>query len=222
MQIEIPNSNNGNEWTRLQFERWLRTNVASKGNAFLIKFAIRFLLMPDYAYVVPNVVLIHFILDRLLKDDCGVAIQGELFGLLGSKVKKGPTEDTKYYKLKGLETPHADIDEFMATFTKRLAHFVAHEFAEEPLETDGVDLDKLHDILGKRGSPQYILPTPPPPLHALKSGGRDPSKKTKTKRVVESELDNLNADVKDIRERQEKHDFILQHLDKRLAFLENK
>ena len=50
MQVEIPNSNNGNEWTRLQFERWLRTNVVSKGNAFLIKFAIRFLLMPDYAY----------------------------------------------------------------------------------------------------------------------------------------------------------------------------
>ena len=36
------------------------------------------------------------------------------------------------------------------------------------------------------------------------------------------ELDNLNADIKEVKERQEKHDFILQRLDQRLMRLENK
>ena len=222
MQIEIPNSNNGNEWTRLEFERWLRKNVVSKGNAFLVKFAIHFLLHPDYAYVLPNIVLVHYILDRVIKDNSDIAINGELFGLLGSKIKR-TNDEVKCYKIKGIESPQVDITEFMEGFTKKLAHFIIHNWAETPTEVEGIDLDKLHEILGNRGTPNYIpLPLPPPPIHDIKTGGRDPSKKTKTKRVVETELDNLNADIKEVKERQEKHDFILQRLDQRLMRLENK
>ena len=222
MQIEVPNSNDGNEWTRVGFERWLRKNVVSKGNAFLVKFSIHFLLHPDYAYVLPNIVLIHYILDRVIKDGSGIAINGELFGLLGSKIKRA-NDDIRCYKIKGIESPQVDISEFMDGFTKKLAHFITHGWAETPSEAEGIDLDKLHEVLGNRGTPNYIpLPLPPPPIHDIKTGGRDPSKKIKTKRVVETELDNLNADIKEVKERQEKHDFILQRLDQRLMRLENK
>ena len=222
MQIEVPNSNDGNEWTRIEFERWLRRNVVSKGNAFLVKFCIHFLLHPDYAYVLPNIVLIHYILDRIIKDDCGIAINGELFGLLGSKIKR-TNDETKCYKIKGVESPQVDIGEFMDNFTKRLSHFIIHGWAETPTETEGVDLDKLNEAIGNRGTPNYLpLPIPPPPIHNKDVGGRDPSKKSKTKRVVDTELDNINADIKDIRSVQDRHDLILQQLDKRLMFLESK
>lgn len=221
LSLEIPHTNNGSTWTRKQFETWIRDNVLKKGHSTLIKFSQRFGLVGDYSCVVPSIILIHFILDRIIKENKGhesIQVEGELIGLCSNRLNKG---DVPQYKIKGLDSPREDITEFMNDFTDKLAHFVIHEWACMPNEGEGVDLDRVQDLIGNRGKPNYMpLPTSVMPKHPVTKEIRDPSKGIRVKRVVEQELDSLNSDVSEVKERLSKHDNELNSLDLRLYKLE--
>lgn len=221
LNIEIPNTNNGRAWTRKQFEIWIRENILKKGHSTLIKFSQRFGLIGDYSCVVPSLILIHFVLDRIIKENKGhesIQVEGELIGLCSNKLNKG---DVPQYKIKGLDSPREDITEFMNEFTDKIAHFIIHEWACMPNEGEGVDLDRIQDIIGNRGTPNYLpLPSSVMPIHPVIKEIRDPSKGIRVKRVVEQELDNLNSDMDILKERLSKHDNEIHSLDKRLYVLE--
>lgn len=223
IRLEIPKTNGENVWSRRSFEEWLRVNVLPKGNTFLIRLSQeRFHLKADYAYNVPTIVLLHYILDRAIKDNKGpedIKIEGELMEV--SSAKSSDPNGLREYKIKGLSSPREEIVEFMGAFTEKLAYFIKHEWACSPKEGEGVDLDKLHMLVGNRGTPQYLpIPMSAPPIHVIK-GARDPSKGTRTKRVVDiQDIQNLEADVASINERLAKLEFSQNQHEGRIMYLE--
>lgn len=221
IRVEIPKLNGEQPWSRRSMEEWLRVQVLPKGNSNFIRFACEgFALDADYAYNLPIIVLIHYILDRLIKDSKGpeaIKIEGELMDI--SSAKQGT--EIKKYKIKGLSSPREELTLFMQSFTEKLAHFIKHEWASTPKEGEGIDLDVLNNIIGNRGTPQYLpLPMAPPPIHTIK-GARDPSKGSRVRRVVEvQDIENIESDIKVTNERLSKLETAQTQQERRLLYLE--
>lgn len=223
-RIEIPKTNGGEPWSRRSMEEWFRVNVIPKGNSNLIKIAQSFLLDGDYAYNVPMIVLIHYILDRLIKDNKGpesIKVEGELMDVSSTAKSGAIGVEIKKYKIKGLSSPREELTDFMRAFTEKLAYFIKHEWACLPKEGEGIDLDVLNNIIGNRGTPNYLpLPMSPPPIHVIK-GARDPSKGSRVRRVVEvQDIENVEADIRVSNERISKLEMSQEQHERRLLYLE--
>lgn len=199
MQIIVPLRNGEDPWTRIQLEKWIRDNVLSKGHAVLIRVACSFNLDPLYAQNICSNLIIHWLLDRIIGDSSNKAENikciGEKMGLVSHALKS--ETGIKKYKVKGLDNPRGDLEEYMKEYHEKLAHFIAHGWAIRPEDSEGIDLDYLDRLLGT-STPQY-LPIAPPVIAStvpLPGGIIDPSKSRKTKRVVDpQDIENIKADI---------------------------
>lgn len=207
MQLSIPIRDGNEIWHRRELEKWLRTNVLSKGHGILMRLAGAYGLDPLYVQSVSSSVLIHWILDKVIQDSPKsneIKCVGEKMGLVSNSLKRTNQEEIKKFKIKGIDDPRADLSEFNNQFTDKLAHFIGHGWAEMPTDQEGVDIDLLERLLGISTpayldipSPNIILPPSIPseiPLPGPQK--RDPMKKGKIKRVVDlQDIENLKADI---------------------------
>lgn len=225
--LSIPIRNNDSEWSRLELEKWLRTNVFIKGHAVLIKVACVYGLDPIYAQNVCSNVLIHWLLDKIIVDSpksaeaikCG----GERMGLVGMLSKKDAVPRT--WKIKGIDDPRGNLEEFMKDYHEKLAHFLAHNWAVRPDEVEGVDLDVLDRLMGT-STPSWTAPLPAvpsdvPKLSVVKIA--DPSTTRKVKRVVDiQDIQNLQAEIDKGKEESMKINARMDGHENRIAMLELK
>lgn len=213
MQLSIPIRDGNNIWHRRTLEKWIRTNVLSKGHGILMRLAGAYGLDPLYIQSVSSCVLIHWILDKVIQDSpksSEIKCAGEKMGLVSNSLKRTNQEEIKKFKIKGVDDPRADLSQFNNEFTDKLAHFIGHGWAEMPTDQEGVDIDLLERLLGvsvpayqdvpsisSGNLPTIILPPSIPsevPLPGPQK--RDPMKKGRIKRVVDlQDIENLKADI---------------------------
>ncbi len=184
-------------------EKWFRENV--KSHSIFIRVAARFQLDPSYAQNLCTNVLLHWVLDKIIMDSStahkaeNIKCIGEKMGLVYHLKASSMGDDVKRYKVRGLDDPRGDLAEFMKSYHEKLAHFINHKWAEIPQEGEGIDIDLLERLLGT-SKPQYMSPIPPTvpkeiPVVAGAGFQKDPSKGTKTKRVVDQEIANLRGEM---------------------------
>ncbi len=219
MKIVIPLKTDGGSYERIQMEKYLRENILSKGHMILRKLAEHYCIHADYQNVAPNIVILHWILDRMIdeRDKAAEAkVTGEKFGLTTTPFRTKDVDGVRRYKIKGYD-PDND-SQFINEFTVKLAIFIQKGWALRPEEGEGVDLDILDRQLA--GSEPKYLAAPPPILSVLDKPVAQP-RGTRIKRVINSEdFERLDVEVKDVKTDMGK---ILSRIDsheKRLAELE--
>lgn len=203
MQLSIPIRDGNDIWHRRNLEKWIRTNVLSKGHGVLMRLAGAYGLDPLYVQSVSSSVLIHWTLDKIIQDSAKsseIKCAGEKMGLVSNSLKRTNQEEIKKFKIKGIDDPRADLSEFNNEFTNKLAHFIGHGWAEMPTDQEGVDIDLLERLLGI-SVPAYKDPVaipPPIPSEVILPGLKikDPMKRGKIKRVVDlQDIENLKAEI---------------------------
>jgi hypothetical protein len=226
--ITIPIKNyDGSEWGRLDLEKWLRANVITKGHAVLIKMACVYGLDPIYAQNVCTSLLLHWLLDKIITDSKSadsIKCKGEKMGLPSSINSKKAEGGIRVWKIKGMDDPRGDLEQYMKDFHEKLAHFVGHGWAVRPEEGEGIDLDLLDRLMGT-STPQWnsiplpVIPSNIPTVSVVSY--KDPSIAKKVKRVVDvQDIENIQAEITKTREEVARNTGRLDGHENRIAMLE--
>jgi hypothetical protein len=240
MKIVIPDKGEGDFYTRLELEKWLRDNILTKfGHNGIMKLAGHYGIHNDIYSSAPTILLIHFLLDRM-QDQSGKAGEVkcvyEKMGLVNLPTRTRAVDGVKRYKIKidGIEYSNMETNaEFMKHFVQKLADFIKRGWAMIPTETEGVDVDRIRRLVGIVEKPyeeppkldfsKYLQPfiPPPPPAPLPEAEMRkelDPSVGRKVKRIsIDMEVKNLKADVEEVKKKQERTSNRLDSLEVQLA-----
>lgn len=237
MQLSIPTKDGTDVWHRRSLEKWIRTNVFSKGHGVLMRLAGAFGLDPLYAQSVSSCVLIHWTLDKIIQDSSKageIKCTGEKMGLVSQSLKRTSQDEIKKFKIKGIDDPRGDLAQFNKDFAEKLAHFIGHSWAEMPTDEEGVDVDVIERLLGT-STPNYLdppsisapgLPSIPLPIMSpsevpLPGAQKNPMKRNRVKRVVDlQDIENLKADIQNSNDNISRLNGRLDGHENRLAQLE--
>lgn len=228
--ITIPIKNfDGSDWSRLDLEKWIRTNILIKGHAVLIKIACIYGLDPIYAQNICTNVLLHWLLDKIIIDSKNIdsiKCKGEKMGLPSSINNKKAEGGIRVWKIKGMDNPRGDLEEYMKEFHEKLAHFVGHGWSIRPEDGEGIDLEVLDKLMGTSIPQWNTIPLPVVPSNiptVSLTSYKDPSTTKKVKRIVDvQDIENLQSEITKTREDVSRNSARLDGHENRIAMLEMK